>query len=609
MRDPGPQLPSIVPDLNLQPMLLELRRTLGRLEIALSAISDALVITDDQGIVLWSNRSFDQFIDRPRMLSLGRPILPLLPLDHRGAPLLAEAMLAGAAKTPGSTTVLLQRQPLKACEIEWRPVETEQPAPVIFCFRDISTRISNQELQARAEHIEQQRLHSDRLNQELQQQQLALANLVRECPVTGLPNRRGLRERLELALEQLREQGGQIAVLFCDLDHFKDINDMHGHQVGDELLIEISRRLQEDLPTEATVSRLGGDEFVVLTGWIRDHSEAIAIARRLQQRIGAPWLMHGQCFAPAMSVGITVTSDPEAVAEELLRQADVAMYHAKRSPGESIALHDASIEARFRSSLRVHQELRLAILNRNLSLAYQPIVCLRGSSPRGDDPDGHPASGGARILGHEALVRLQPEQGLPIDSEQLILEAERTGMVLELGSWVINEALRQLQQHPQRPDHWTLAINISPLQLEQTGFANDLLRRIEALAIDPQRLVIELTETRILTETSVGAQALTTLRHHGVRVHLDDFGTGYASFSWLAELPIDGIKIDRAFIAALGCDSRRERMIASMIRLGLDLGLEVVAEGIERESQRLALLAMGCLRGQGHLFGRPGQLP
>ena len=599
----------IKPDLNEQPLILELRRTLGRLETALSAISDALVITDDQGMVLWCNRSFDRFIEQPRMLSLGRSILSLLPLDHQGDSLLPEALLTSHPQIPGSTTVLLQRQPLKACEIEWRPVETEQPAPVIFCFRDISTRISNQELQATAERIEQQRQHSDRLNQELQQQQLALANLVRECPVTGLPNRRGLRERLDLALGRLREQGGQIAVLFCDLDHFKDVNDMHGHQVGDELLIEISRRMQEDLPAEATVSRLGGDEFVVLTGPISEDSEAITIARMLQQRISAPWLMHGQGFTPSMSVGITVTNDPDVDAEELLRQADVAMYHAKRSPGESIALHDTSIEARFRSSLRVHQELRLAILNRNLSLAYQPIVCLRGSAAPGHDPDGDATNGVVRILGHEALVRLKPTQGLPIDSEQLIIEAERTGMVLELGSWVISEALRQLQHHPLRPDHWTLAINISPLQLEQEGFAADLLQRLETLAIDPQRLVIELTETRILKEISRGAQTLTTLRHHGVRIHLDDFGTGYASFSWLAKLPIDGIKIDREFIAALGCDSRLERMIASMIRLGLELGLEVVAEGIETNSQRLALLAMGCLRGQGHLFGRPGVLP
>ena len=589
----------MIPEVNEQPIILELRCILGRLETALSAISDALVITDHQGLVLWCNRSFDRFIDQPRMRSLGHPILSLLPLDHQGDPVLAEAVLASVSQIPGATTVLLQRQPLKACEIEWRPVETEVPAPVIFCIRDISTRISNQELQATAERIEQQRQHSDRLNRELQQQQLLLANLVRECPVTGLPNRRGLRERLDLALGRLRERGGQIGVLFCDLDHFKDVNDMHGHQVGDDLLIEISRRLQEALPVEATVSRLGGDEFVVLTGWIRDGSEAIAIARMLQQHIAAPWLLHGQRFEPTMSVGIMVTSDPSADGDELLRQADVAMYHAKRSATESLALHDASIEAQFRSSCRVHQELRLAILHQKLTLAYQPIVSLKGSPP----------DGSAIILGHEALVRLQPEQGLPIDSEMLIVEAERTGMVIELGSWVISEALSVLQHHPQRPDHWSLAINVSPLQLEQTGFAADLLERIETMAINPGRLVLEITETKILQDSSRCIQELTSLRHNGVRVHLDDFGTGYSSLSRLARLPIDGIKIDRYFTAALGCDSRLECMIASMIHLGRDLGLEVVAEGIETDSQRLALQALGCLWGQGHLFGRPGALP
>ncbi|MCX5967952.1 MAG: EAL domain-containing protein [Cyanobacteria bacterium] len=588
----------MVPELNEQPIIQELRCILGRLETALSAISDALVITDHRGLVLWCNRSFDRFIDQPRMLSLGRPILSLLPLDHQGDPLLAEAVLATVSQIPGSTTVLLQRQPLKVCEMEWRPVDTEVPASVIFCLRDVSTRISNQELQATAERMEQQRQHSDRLNRELQQQQLLLANLVRECPVTGLPNRRGLRERLALALGRLQERGGQIGVLFCDLDHFKDVNDMHGHQVGDDLLIEISRRLQEALPPEATVARLGGDEFVVLTGWIGDGSEAVAIARMLQQRIAAPWLLHGQRFEPTMSVGITVTSDPLADGDELLRQADVAMYHAKRSSAESLALHDASIEAHFRSSCRVHQELRLAILNQKLRLAYQPIVALTGS-----DLDGSPA-----ILGHEALVRLQPEQGLPIDSEMLIVEAERTGMVLELGSWVISEALRLLQHHPQRPDHWSLAINVSPLQLEQSGFAADLLERIEVMAINPRRLVIEITETKILKDSSCCIQELTSLRNNGVRVHLDDFGTGYSSLSRLARLPIDGIKIDRYFTAALGSDSRLERMIASMIHLGRDLGLEVVAEGIETDSQRLALQALGCLWGQGHLFGRPGDL-
>ena len=231
-------------------------------------------------------------------------------------------------------------------------------------------------------------------------------------------------------------------------------------------------------------------------------------------------------------------------------------------------------------------------------MAYQPIVALTGS-----DLDGSPA-----ILGHEALVRLQPEQGLPIDSEMLIVEAERTGMVLELGSWVISEALRLLQHHPQRPDHWSLAINVSPLQLEQSGFAADLLERIEVMAINPRRLVIEITETKILKDSSCCIQELTSLRNNGVRVHLDDFGTGYSSLSRLARLPIDGIKIDRYFTAALGSDSRLERMIASMIHLGRDLGLEVVAEGIETDSQRLALQALGCLWGQGHLFGRPGDL-
>jgi diguanylate cyclase len=596
-------------EVNEGPMVQELRRVLGRLETALSAISDALVITDDQGLVIWCNRSFDRFIKQPRMLSLGQPILPLLPRDHQGEPMLAAHVIATASRFPGSTTVLLQRQPLQACEIEWRPVDTEEPAPVIFCIRDISSRISNQELRATAERIEQQRQNSDRLNRELQQQQLALANLVRECSVTGLPNRRGLRERLDLALEQLSQRDGQLGVLFCDLDHFKDVNDMHGHQVGDALLIEISKRLQESVPADASVSRLGGDEFVVLTGRIRDGSEALAIAHMLQERIGEPWLMHGHRFTPSMSVGIAVTDDPAAEAEELLRQADVAMYHAKRSCDESIALHDASIEARFRSSRRVHQELRRAILNQNLSLAYQPIVSIQDHADRCNSKESDSASGDMRILGHEALVRLRPEQGLPIDSEQLILEAERTGMMLELGSWVINEGLRQLQPHPQRPDHWSLAINISPLQLEQSGFAGELLQKIEAMAIDPRRLVLELTETRILKDTKTGIEALASLRDHGVRVHLDDFGTGYASYSWLARLPIDGIKIDREFTAALGRDSRRERMTSSMIRLGLDLGLEVVAEGIETEQQRLALQAMGCCWGQGHLFGRPGELP
>ena len=604
---PGRRL--IGPDLNEHPLILELRRTLGRLETALSAISDGLVITDDQGMVLWCNRSFDRFIDQPRMLSLGRPILSLLPLDHQGDPVLPQSLLATHPQIPGSTTVLLQLQPLQACEIEWQPVETEMPAPLIFCFRDISSRISNQELQARAERIEQQRQQSDRLNQELQEQQLALANLVRECPVTGLPNRRGLRERLDLALSRLHGGGGQIGVLFCDLDHFKDVNDMHGHDVGDHLLIEISRRLQEALPAEATVSRLGGDEFVVLTGWIRQPNDAIGIARMLQQRISIPWLMNGHSFEPRMSVGITVTSDPLADGDELLRQADVAMYHAKRSIGDSVALHDTTIEARFRSNRRVHQELSLAILNQNLSLAYQPIVSLIGHA-LGDGPvDSAIPNDKSWILGHEALVRLQPEHGLPIDSEQLIIEAERTGMVLELGSWVITEALQQLQHHPQRPEHWSLAINISPLQLEQIGFADDLLQRIESMEIDPRRLVIELTETKILKDSSRCAQALSLLRKNGVRVHLDDFGTGYSSLSWLANFPIDGIKIDREFTAALCCDTRRERMISSMICLGHDLGLEVVAEGIETDSQRLALLAMGCRWGQGHLFGRPGTLP
>jgi diguanylate cyclase (GGDEF)-like protein len=302
-------------------LVRELRRTMARMELALGQISDGLVICDGAGEILWCNTTFEQFVGQPRLLLMGRRLISLM-----GALLPAETRLnfdGLLLQRPegGTITAVACREPLQVIEIEWRPVLSEQPVPYVFRFQDVSARVSLEELRLRS--------------QELLDQQLSLAAQVVTCPVTGLPNRRGLLQALDASLDQLEHQPGWLAVLFCDLNRFKEVNDIYGHAVGDQLLVALARRMQRALRPDDVVARLGGDEFVVLCTSLMHPDEAQFIARRLLDMVALPWTPEDTATSleilPEMSVGIVLCNSGKRSAAQILHDADLAMYEAKRS--------------------------------------------------------------------------------------------------------------------------------------------------------------------------------------------------------------------------------------------------------------------------------------
>ncbi len=415
----------------------------------------------------------------------------------------------------------------------------------------------------------------------------------RECPVTGLPNRRALMEHLEQTLDDRHDADNAFALLFCDLNRFKEVNDTHGHDAGDELLIEISRRLREAIRQGDMVARLGGDEFVVVSHNLQHTSQAEDIADRLQLSVGQAWTIGRDVLHPSLSIGIAIATGNAAGLnpQELIRRADQAMYAAKAANLPSGQLYDETLAQRQEEATRIFQALRKAMTRRTLQLHLQPIVELNSGA----------------VLGHEALVRLPGLDGELLTPDRFIAQAERSRLISQLGHQVLQQALQWLQRSDNGHGGAALnmAVNVSPLELSEPGFADRVLEACADSGVDPRRLQLEITETAIIAHPSSTAEVLARLRQAGVRIHLDDFGTGYSSLSLLSELPVDGIKIDRSFTAALDRDRSRTAVIQAITQLCRELGLSVIAEGIETEAQQQRLIDLSCGYGQGYLFGRP----
>ena len=405
-------------------------------------------------------------------------------------------------------------------------------------------------------------------------------------PLTGLPNRALFKDRLEVAFARAKgREAARFAVLFLDLDRFKVVNDSLGHRAGDELLVQIARRLESCRRAGDTVARLGGDEFTLLVEGVASDEEAISVAERVHRSLAPPYLIEGHEVFAGASIGIALGGPTTERVEHLLRDADTAMYRAKVR-GCRHAVFDSSMHERAMAALRIENELRRALERGELRVHYQPIVDL----------------GSGRTLGVEALVRWEHrERGLVPPSEFIPL-AEETGLVVPLGRWVLDEACRALSALPERLN---LSVNLSGRQLLQPEFCAELKEMLARFRIEPSRLRLELTESMLIGNGAAAIAALTQLRGTGVRLCIDDFGTGYSSLSYLHELPIDALKIDRSFVGAMGDDERKIKIIQSILLLGKGLGIDVVAEGVENARQAELLRRLGCERAQGYYFSRP----
>jgi diguanylate cyclase (GGDEF)-like protein len=411
-------------------------------------------------------------------------------------------------------------------------------------------------------------------------------------PVTGLANRPLFIDRVAHALNRAERQNGQIAVLLLDLDHFKSVNDSLGHAAGDQLIFTVAQRLRACLRATTTVARLGGDEFAICLE-DSDDEQAKAVADRLLTELRRPLLIRDRELFVDGSIGIAMSDHSGDGAEELLRNADTAMYEAKRLGRGRHAMFDPGMLRDVIDHLDLHADLQRAVIHDELVLHYQPIVAL----------------GTGEITGVEALLRWNhPRRGM-VQPATFIPLAEETGLIVPIGRWVLNQACRQASRwHETHPDRapLTVTVNVSARQLQQPDFGSDVADALRVSGLQPGALVLEITESVLVQDTAGIAGKLEQLKALGLRIAIDDFGTGYSSLSYLQQFPVDILKIDRSFVSpAGGPKSDTLALVGAIVQLGRTLHLRTVAEGVEDASQLAQMRRIGCDSGQGFLFARP----
>jgi diguanylate cyclase (GGDEF)-like protein/PAS domain S-box-containing protein len=411
--------------------------------------------------------------------------------------------------------------------------------------------------------------------------------------LTDLPNRALFKDHLKLAIERAKRHPGYfVAVMFLDLDRFKVINDSLGHEAGDNLLISVAQRLTAVLRPEDTIARLGGDEFAMLLDGIESLSGAIHIAERIEQELSAPFTLGNRQVFTSASIGIALSRDGSDLPEELMRNADTAMYRAKGRGEGRHAVFDQEMHARAMELLQIETDLHRAMDEEQFCLHYQPIISLKT-----DD-----------IIGFEALVRWQhPERGL-LSPNEFIPIAEETGMIVPIGRWVLREAccqLRQWQKKCRTSRFLSISVNLSSKQFMQPGFVEQVSDILQECSLAPRSLKLEITESIVMQYSDPAASILHQLKEVGVDLVIDDFGTGYSSLSYLHRLPIKGLKVDRSFIAHLNAGDGSRVIVRSVVMLANNLGMDVVAEGVEQKAQVKYLRALKCGYGQGYYFSKP----
>lgn len=407
--------------------------------------------------------------------------------------------------------------------------------------------------------------------------------------LTGLPNRRYFHDRVDQALERLRDEGGSVAVLFVDLDHFKTVNDTFGHGYGDGVIITASRRIQGCLRDADVAARLGGDEFALLVEGAGADQVAVLAGRLLEALRGSPMRLGELTVTVGGSVGIA-TAVPGDTTETLLRNADLAMYQAKRQGRGRHVTYDAGMYDEVAGRFRVEEALQAAVAADAITLAYQPIVDVRS----GD------------VVGLEALARwTDPKLGV-VPPSQFVPVAEQTGLIRELGQRLIRKACRELRQwRAATGAEAYVSVNVSPLQLDEL-FPSVVEGILRECGLDPSALVLEVTEGLMLVERS--RAPIRELRERGVRVAIDDFGTGYSSLSYLRELPVDMVKIDQVFLRPARHGAEDQTLLHAVIGLTQSLGFTTICEGVETMAHLADLQATGCGYAQGYLLRRPGPL-
>jgi diguanylate cyclase (GGDEF)-like protein len=429
-------------------------------------------------------------------------------------------------------------------------------------------------------------------SQEINEFPRRLDQLIREAfrdSLTGLPNRALFMDRLGHALTRAERSGANLAVLFLDLDRFKILNETLGHEVGDRLLREVGLRITSCLRPEDTVARLGGDEFALLLEDTADLGAATAMAERISAEIQRPFIVDGRDVLISASIGIALTGGGSMQPEEVLHNADLAMYQAKAEGRARYELYQPGLSMSTRERLDLQSDLRTAGARQELSLRYQPVVNLTT----------------VRAVEVEALIRWDHRRRGALLPADFIALSEESGLMVPMGQWVLREACRQARAWPAELSSLVVGVNLAASQFERDLLPDEIAAILRETGLEPGRLQLEVSEAVLMRDDPRMLDRLDALKRLGVRLAIDDFGTGYASLSYLKRLPVDCLKIDRSLIKGVGNDTEDTAIIRAVVTLAQSLGIVVTAEGVETAEQLAQLRALGCAQGQGYYFARP----
>ncbi len=542
-----------------------------RADVTLDSIGDAVISTDISGRVTFLNVAAEDMLGWTRQDAVGRPLTEIFHIVDGETHELAPNPLALAIqenKTVGLTAncILVRRDGREvAIEDSASPIHERQGGVTgaVIVFRDVS--------RARA-------------------MSLQMSHLARHDALTNLPNRLFLSDRLTGAIASARRYRRQLGVMFVDLDRFKHINDSLGHEVGDQLLRSIAARLTGCVRSSDTVSRLGGDEFVIVLSEMEHKSNAAASAAKILAAVAAPHRIAGHELHITASLGISVYPDDGRDAQTLLRNADLAMYHAKEGGRGHYQVFQADMNVRAVERESLEHGLRRALERDEFIVHYQPKMDLERGT----------------ILGAEALIRWQhPDRGLLLPT-QFVPIAEDSGLIVPIGRWVLREACRQTQVWRRAGlGPMPVAVNVSATEFQHAGFLDGVRGILEEMRLEPRYLELELTESVLMTDREPIVSVLQGLKAMGVQLALDDFGTGYSSLSYLNEFPIDAIKVDGSFVRGITHSLQAAPIVRAVISLGKTLNQRVIAEGVETAEQVAFLRAQHCGEGQGYYFSRP----
>ncbi|HEY4696556.1 MAG TPA: EAL domain-containing protein [Gallionella sp.] len=544
---------------------LNLRRR--RADDIIASLPAGLIVVNNTLKVRSVNRTFREMFGLKNGEDVsGRELADILPLpDLRQQ---AQAVLAGGIALRGIDAALGEKWLRLTITGIRLAEEEEEEDDLLVVVEDIT------ELKAQAVHIEQLAFYD---------------------PLTGLPNRSLLRDRVQRALTHSTRHKNHGAILFIDLDNFKALNDTKGHNIGDLLLIEAAKRLQDCIRSGDTVARLGGDEFVVVLDELNENTRQAAaqaqdIGEKVLASLNQPFNLQGFEHYSSASIGISLFRDNEISIDDLFRHADTAMYQAKTSGRNTLRFFDPDMQASLEARAKLEADLHHALSQRQFKLFFQIQV----------NAVNHP-------IGAEALLRwLHPERGL-VSPLQFIPLAEDTGLILPIGQWVLETACAQIKAWETNPlaCELQLAVNVSARQFHQPDFVEQIRATLKKTGADPARLKLELTESVVLGNIDNAVAKMHELKGIGVHFSMDDFGTGYSSLSYLTQLPLDQLKIDQSFVRNIGIKPTDAVIVQTIIGMGNSLGMEVIAEGVETEAQRDFLERNGCHAYQGYLFSKP----